>query len=132
MAKRVYKTKKTPELCDRIFEFVREENPTRNRIARRFKVSASTISSWLYGDPKFREKYDAAVSYFINSAKADAKASLKKLVTGYDYEEERVEFVDNGMGEPIAAKKIVIKKHMPPNIQAIMFVLRNVEPENFD
>lgn len=125
-------SKKTPELVEKIYALVREENPSKNRIARRFKLSAQTIANWLHEDEAFRAGYEEAVNYFLDNIKIDAKLSLKKLVNGYEYEEVKTVYIDNGEGDPIIKERVVFQKHVPPSIQAIAFVLKNVEPEKFD
>lgn len=124
--------KKTQKLIEKIYQIVREENPSKNCIAKKVKISSQTISNWLNDDKVFKRGYDEAVSIFFKNINYDAKKSLKKLVTGFEYEELKTVYVDNGMGDPVIRERIVTKKYVAPNIEAIKFVLKNIEPENFE
>lgn len=49
--------------------------------------------------------------------------ALYKIALGYDYDEERTEISDDGLSRTI--KKTITKKHVPPQLGAICFYLRN-------
>lgn len=124
--------KKTQKIIDKIYQIVREENPSKNSIAKRVKVSSQTITNWLNEDECFKKGYEDAVNDFFKNISVDAKRSLKKLVTGFSYNEIKTVYVDNGMGDPLIKERVVTEKYVIPNIDAIKFVLRNLEPKMFE
>ncbi len=63
--------------------------------------------------------------------KEHAKIGLLRLVEGYEYEEVTTEIKmdKKGNATPVRIKKI--KKYMPPNVMAVIFALKNTDPEIF-
>ena len=128
--KRYYKL--TTKLRDEIVNLVREENPTKTGIAKRLHVCKDSITNWLRDDEELRARYAEAVNEFFQALEPIAVNSLRKLVEGYDVEESRTVYIDNGMGEPMVKEKTVTKRHIEPSMTAIQFTLTNANPKKYD
>ena len=101
------------ELCAR--------GATNPDLAGRFGVARSTIGQWIANHPEFAE----AVQQGRDVADATAVESLFTRVTGYNHQAEKVFLY---RGETRAATYTV---HVPAEIKACMFWLRNRRPEDW-
>jgi hypothetical protein len=101
------------ELCAR--------GATNPDLAGRFGVARSTIGLWIATHPEFAE----AVQQGRDVADATAVESLFTRVTGYNHPAEKVFLY---RGEPRTA---TYTAHVPPEIRACMFWLRNRRPEDW-
>jgi hypothetical protein len=101
------------ELCAR--------GATNPDLAGRFGVARSTIGQWIANHPEFAE----AVQQGRDIADATAVESLFTRVTGYNHPAEKVFLY---RGEPRTA---TYTAHVPPEIRACIFWLRNRRPEDW-
>lgn len=95
---------------------------TDEQIARKIGINPATLYKWI---DKFSEIGEA-----IKKGKApvdtEVENALLKRALGYDYEEVITEVYGDG-------KKHVrkVKKHMPPDVTAQIFWLKNRKPDKF-
>lgn len=116
-------------------------------------VPSRTFRNWFKTYEDFGENVPAKWTYFAELATLYARAREKckkyrdgklmemvdtmlvKLVTGYDVEEihteakEKIDKDGKKIIVPVAIKKI--KKHIPPNANLIMFLLKKRRPEEY-
>lgn len=116
-------------------------------------VPSRTFRNWFKTYEDFGENVSAKWTYFAELATLYARAREKckkyrdgklmetvdtmlvKLVTGYDVEEihteakEKIDKAGKKIIVPVAIKKI--KKHIPPNANLIMFLLKKRRPEEY-
>ena len=99
---------------------------TEEQIAHNMGCSYSTFRVW-------RDKYPALSAVLKKSrevADAEVENALFKRATGYDYVEtvEELRFSKKtGQMEMVVTKRTT--KHMPPNVGALIFWLKNRKPE---
>ena len=91
---------------------------TVKEISKVLEISHSTFYRMYTDYPEFKYAYYKG----INSRVIDCINSLERMCTGYYIEEEKI----TSMGE-----KTIYKKYIPPNINAIIFFLKNRDPENW-
>lgn len=91
---------------------------TVKEIAKVLEISHSTFYKMYTDYPEFKYAYYKG----INSRVIDCINSLERMCTGYYVEEEKI----TSMGE-----KTIYKKYIPPNTNAIIFFLKNRDPENW-
>ena len=127
--------KKSDELTDKIVTLVRETNPTKKAICKYAGITAQTLITWLKTDEEFKRKYDEAVDDYLNDINIEAKTSLRKLISGYYYEETKTVLVGGGGpdgSEEMIKEKHVMKKYVAPSASMIEYALSNLDPKNFD
>lgn len=94
---------------------------TNDEIADAIGVSVRTIIRWA----KEHESFGKALAEGKGVSDAKVIRSLYQRATGYEYEEEKriVEYDKDGNIKPVKVEKI--KKHVPPNVAAQCFWLKN-------
>ena len=90
-------------------------------IALYFKVSIATIKNWKSEHPEFGK------SLKLGKGEPDEKVkrSLYERAIGYSYETEKI-FCQNGV-----VTKVPYTEHVPPDVTACIFWLKNRLPEEF-
>ena len=94
---------------------------TEEEIADAMGVSKRTIGRWKKDHPTFAE----ALSKGKGVSDAKVIRSLYERATGYDYVEEKkiVEYDKDGSVKPVRVENT--KKHVPPDVGAMCFWLKN-------
>lgn len=124
--------KKSDDIKAKIIETVRNLNPTKIALCKKFGITWQTLKNWMEEDPEFKMGYEKAIKDYLNGINIEAKKSLNKLVKGYSYNETKTVYVAGPDGEPMIAQKTVTRKHVPPSAAAVTFALTNLDPENFE
>lgn len=123
--------KYTPERIARIRELLVDDTYTINEICQQVGITRETYYQWEHNFADFSDMIKSAnAERMQNLAKLAAK-SLRRLVDGYEVEETSVTHVDDGSGKPRIKEKKTTKKHFQPNATAVIFALKNGDPENF-
>ena len=91
---------------------------TVKEISKVLEISHSTFYKMYTDYPEFKYAYYKG----IQSRVIDCINSLERMCTGYYIEEEKI----TSMGE-----KTIYKKYIQPNVNAIIFFLKNRDPENW-
>lgn len=109
-----------PEFIDQAYE-VCQLGATDRKLAKVFNVCVDTIKDWKKRHPEFKEALRAS------KKKADARVvkSLYERAMGYSHDETKV-FCKDG-----AITTHTITKHYPPDTNAIIFWLKNRQPEDW-
>lgn len=94
---------------------------TNDEIAAAMGISVRTIIRWA----KDHGSFGKALAEGKGASDAKVIRSLYERATGYDYEEERkiVEYDKDGNVKPVRVEKT--KKHVPPDVAAQCFWLKN-------
>ena len=120
MAKGKYEKWLKPENLN-IIEGWAREGLTNAQIAKNIGINQDTLYAWLKKYPEFSEslkKGKITVDYEVENA-------LLKRALGYDYDEVKT---IKGKDDQIK-ETIVTRKHMPPNVVAQIYWLKNRKPE---
>ena len=97
-------------------------------IAYTLGVHPSTIQSWQKMYPELAQ----AIKDGRENAIIQLVAKSMRLAAGYDYVEENEKYVkDKKTGEEVLKERSIFKKHQPPNPKMLMFLLCNMDPENW-
>lgn len=102
----------------RITQWFREGATDKEVAVKHMGIGRTTFYRWI----KESEALKAAVEEGKKPVIAIVENALIKSTTGYDVMEGRI----NANGE-----KIMVKKHIPPNITAIIFYLKNRDPKRW-
>jgi hypothetical protein len=114
-----------PELAEKLCE---EFGAQHSGLAKVFDVSVTTIATWMREHPEFREAVRRGKDNFDTEK---VEASLLQRALGYEIKEI---LLDKKTGHPILDSKgqhIYIIKIIPPSDTAIIFYLKNRQPQRW-
>lgn len=115
----------------KICELVATDSYTIVEVCQAVGIHRDTYNAW-FNDEKsdFSDAIKKAKNDFLNSIAIEAQKSLVKRVKGYEVEETKTVYSDNN-GKPKIKERTVTKKHIAPDIAAVIYTLSNVDPENW-
>lgn len=119
------------EIVKHITDLIKKDSYTIEEICDIVDISGDTYFRWIKTKPDFSEAVKKAQDKFNDKIVADAKKSLAKKVLGYEVEETKTVYSDDGTGKPKIKERSVIKKHFQPDTAAIIFTLCNRDSENW-
>ena len=99
------------------------ETMTEAHIASRLGVSTSSWENYKQKYPELRECLRHSKEMLVE----ELKATLKKKALGYFYEETKERYIPNKEGELQLAERLVIRKHMAPDLGSIHLLLKNLD-----
>lgn len=88
-------------------------------VSKEFGVSHMTISRWITEDPVFAE----ALQIGRDLADRRVEQALYHRALGYTFDSEEIKVVDN------VIVRVPVKKHIEPNMTAMVFWLKNRRPD---
>lgn len=113
---------RTPEGLDLIKRWRCQGESIKDIAEKRMGVDIRTLRSWRKDYPEFDEVL--AIGKEVTLARVEE--SLYQRATGYDYIEQTYELVE---GEMRLTKEV--KKHVPPDVKAILHFLYNRDPQHW-
>lgn len=130
------------QLVDRICSLIREDSYTIAEICDLVDIHKDTYHTWMKTKSDFSDSIKKAESDRMQFFVAEAQKSLLKKIQGYEVEESKTVYVDNGKPiideetgkekqKPKIREKTIIKKHIHPDTAAIIFTLTNGNPERW-
>lgn len=124
----VSKKKYSPKVLKKIVELYKVESYTVAEVC--LKVGISDRSYYYYQSTyaEFAEAIEKAKEEFTDQMLVECKKSLVKLIKGYDYEEKKTLSVAGKDGKPSIKEQNITKKHMAPNLGAIIHYQTNRDP----
>lgn len=142
--------KASKNIKSEIVKHVGHVSQTREALCKKFGITDRTLANWRKQDPEFDAAFtmaEASLKNFskdefrklLNTLEGPALKSLKKLVSGYKFtKEEKVykTLTDQNEDGTVTEYEVLIERkikevNVEPNIQAIVFVLTNIDPEYF-
>ncbi|TGE08268.1 phBC6A51 family helix-turn-helix protein [Hymenobacter fodinae] len=100
-------------------------------ICKQVGIAESTYYKWKTDKSEFSESIKNAQDARLEAFKGMARSGLAKLLDVYTVEESVVEYVDNGQGKPKIKGRKVTQRVFMPNAAAIIFTLKNTDPDNW-
>jgi len=100
-------------------------------IAGLFHVHPKTFYNWISKYPAMREAQERGRERRRLAFVKEAKRGLFKQLCGYDVEETRTTYIDDGTGAPRIKEQTTTRRHIPANVAAAIFVLCNMSPEEW-
>lgn len=128
--------KYSPERVAQICELI-ARGETKETAAKAAGITPATFCEWQNTFPEFLEAVKRAEADFReweqNGILKDAKASLRTLICGLEYEEIKTEYEQNPTepNKPRIKKQYRTTKKVLPNVTAVIFALCNRDPENW-
>lgn len=130
MAKKKYHSY-TPETVKKFTDAIREDSYSITELCEKAGISRSTYYNWIDEVKEFKQAVDEAKKDFEATISVECKKSLKRLIKGYEAEETQTAYISDAQGNPKVREKIVKKKHVTPNLGAIIHWQTNKEPETW-
>ena len=115
----------TPTRYEDYLADAREQYSTED-IARILGIAHSTLNAWVNKYPAMREAQERGRERRRLAFVKEAKRGLFKQLCGYDVEETRTVLVDGNIKE-----QHITHRHIPANVAAAIFVLCNMQPEEW-
>ena len=119
------------EITDKICGLFETDSYTVKEVCEIVGISESVYYLWMDEHLEFLEAIKRAKQKYESLMLKECEKSLKKLVVGYEYEEVTTETKVVGETESPAQNKKVVKKHVAPNLGAIIHYQTNKDPENW-
>lgn len=105
-------------------------------IGRKYKVAPTSLFEWTqkYEELERAKKNANELLKAPNpdELKVKARVSLERLITGYKYEEKTTDIETTATGAIKSQKIRRVEKHVHPDTTAIIFALKNTDPDNFN
>jgi transposase-like protein len=113
------------KISSRIVEMVEQDYFGIAGICKIVGIAPKTFYEWKRKKPDFSEAVDEAFNRREEELVSYARMGLKQLLEGYVQKEEKITYVPqkNNPAVDIEKCRVVKKKHCPPNLQAIRYVL---------
>ena len=115
----------TPSRYEDYLADAREQYSTED-IARILGIAPRTLNAWVNKYPAMREAQERGRERRRLAFVKEAKRGLFKQLCGYDVEETRTVLVDGDIKE-----QHITRRHIPANVAAAIFVLCNMQPEEW-
>lgn len=129
MAKSKYKTHVEPRLNE-IEKWI-SENTEIKVICERLGISKSSYFLYLGNNKDFSDAVKKGEELRPVILTNSAKASLLKIIEGYEIEEQEIEVWKDATGNTSKQHIKKKKKYIPPNATAIIFALKNNDSEHY-
>jgi transposase-like protein len=97
-------------------------------VCQQVGISEAVFYHWKAEKVEFLESLKKAEQTRLAAFATMARSGLAKLLDVYEVEEEALEYVDNGKGQPKIKSRKVTRRTIMPNPTAILFTLKNREP----
>lgn len=115
----------TPLQYEDYLSDAREQYST-EEIAHLLGVHPSTLNAWISKYPAMRQAQEHGRERRRLAFVKEAKRGLFKQLCGYDVEETRTVVVEGNIKE-----QHITRRHIPANVAAAIFVLCNMQPEEW-
>ena len=100
-------------------------------ICKAVGISEATYFNWKLTRPEFLELTQKAIEKRTEGLLIECEKSLKKLFSGYETEEVHTIIANGVDGKPIIKEQKKVKKHIAPNLGAIIHFQTNKDPQNW-
>ena len=119
------------EITDKICKLFESDSYTNKEICEIVGITETTYYEWMNVHSEFSESIKSAKEVYQSKRLKACENSLNRLIDGYEYEEVTTEFKVAGDAEFQVGSKKVVKKHVAPNLGAIIHYQTNKDPENW-
>lgn len=127
----------TKKRAKKIIELYAYNEHSITEICKGVGIDRSTFYEWRKTQPEFQKMLDDVEETRLSSLKELARSGLYKLLQGHEYEEVQTEYTegkpdkDGNPGKPKVKGQKRVKKFIPPNATAVIFALKNTDPQTF-
>ncbi|OUJ65901.1 terminase small subunit-like protein, partial [Hymenobacter crusticola] len=122
--------KYSPEIVETICHKLATGDHRISDVCQQVGITEQTFYRWKEEKSEFSEALKKAEQDRLAAFATMARSGLAKLLDVYEYEEVTTEYTDQG-GEPVIKSRKVTTKRVMPNATAVIFALKNREPEEW-
>ena len=119
------------EITDEICKLFEADSYTVVEVCNIVGITEKTYYEWMNTHSEFCEAIKRAKDVYKSKRLKACENSLNRLIDGYEYEEVTTEFKIVSDSEFPVGNKKVVKKHVAPNLGAIIHYQTNKDPENW-
>lgn len=123
--------KYTQKLVKKICDLIEKDTYSTIEICKIVDITEETFYKWKREKTEFYESIKKAKDNLTEKILIDCKNSLVKLINGYEYEEVSTILTSDGLGKAKIKEKKTIKKHVAPNLGAIIHFQTNKAPDEW-
>jgi hypothetical protein len=123
--------KYSKKIVERICSLISEDSFTVAEICAKAGIAISTYYEWQESKAEFSEAIKRSKDKFDETLVKEAKASLRKLVNGYEFDEKKTIYTTDKDGKPKIKEQTTIKKHYQPSVPAVIFTLANKASDEY-
>jgi hypothetical protein len=119
------------KIVDDICSIIEKDSYTIPEICKMVNIKESTYHRWRNEKKEFNDAIKKAQGLYDEFMLKECEKSLNKLIKGYEYEEtvSEIEVMENG--EANVTKMKTTKKHVAPNLGAVIHFQTNKDPDNW-
>jgi hypothetical protein len=121
----------TKKVISTFCELIKKDTFTIAEMCAKTGISERSYYKWKKENTVFADALKDADDESISMRLVECKNSLVKLVNGFDYEEKQTEVEIGTDGKPKPSKIKTTKKHIQPNLGAIIHFQTNKDPESW-
>lgn len=121
-----YNAKIVEAICDHL-----RNGDTIEKTCQKVGITKYTYFDWIKHKTNFSNLVQKAKEDFNATIVSKLEKSLWDVALGYDTEETKTEYTKDKNGNPQIAKQTTTKKHVAPNVTALIFALTNKAPEEW-
>lgn len=123
--------KYSKKLLDKIYKLISTDDYTIQEICDQVGISRETYNVWKNEKSYFSDMIQKANDARLEMFKKAARNSMFKKINGYDYDEVTTVIGTDKDGKPKIKDQKKVKKHVPPDTAALIFILSNADKDNF-
>ena len=121
-------TKCNPKILRKIIDLYKSDSYTIAEVCVNVGISERSYYNYQSQDAVFAETIEKAKQEFNDQMLVECRKSLVKLIKGYDYEEIKTITIAEKGNKPSIKEESITKKHMSPNLGAIIHFQTNRDP----
>lgn len=122
-----YSEERVKLICD----LIKKDSYTIPEICALAEISKATFHEWMNEKVDFSDAVKKAREDFDKEILVECNNSLLKLIKGYEVEEKKTVLISDAGGRAKIKEQTTTKKHIPPNLGAIIHFQTNKDPENW-
>lgn len=127
------RTPYSEELVEKICGWIEKDDYRTSELAKMAGIHPVQFNKWIAEKPDFARRVKAATERRLEHFLVAAKSGLMTLLKGKEYQEVTIERkVNKATGEMEDTFEKVVTKQIMPNPSAVIFALKNLDPEHFN
>lgn len=133
MANPLKRAEYSDEVVDKLCLMIESDDYRVSELAKAVGITVHQFNKWVAEKPDFAARVKAAGERRMETFLVAAKSGLLQLLRGVQYDEVTVEQKpDKATGKMVTIFEKTVTKRILPNPAAVIFAMKNLDPEHFD